>query len=271
MKIFAIRSDMDKSNRDLAYLLYYESEKRFYIELPDEANPWETPLLLSSFLKKGEKTVNSYWSLMWVRQRIIPADRQNLGLVLAENGLEEYDEFELLMLGNGRCAQDDYYLAPITERQLSNIFIERYEKKIEDVVPLRDKQLLVFFRNGKLKKVDVRAIVCDNARFSPIIQEQRLFDNVGIQVGGYGVSWGEQLCIADEVLYRHGIEVPLSLEDFRSYVTKRVVNTAEAIELLACTRQNMNDLVKRGKLTPIKQNQKNTLFLKSEILQRKWM
>ena len=59
MKIFAIRDESMPLQRDLAYLLYYEGEKRFYIELPDEADPWETPLLLSSFVKKGETTVNS--------------------------------------------------------------------------------------------------------------------------------------------------------------------------------------------------------------------
>ena len=109
MRIFAIKSEADISKKELAYLLYYEKERRFYIELPEEADPWETPLLLSSFIKRGEKTINSYWSLMWVRQRIIPSDRQNIGQVLKENGMEEYDEFKLLMSGQGRCAQDDYF------------------------------------------------------------------------------------------------------------------------------------------------------------------
>lgn len=45
---------------------------------------------------------------MWVRQRIVPPDRQNIGQILKANGLEEYDEFSLLMFGSGRCAQDDY-------------------------------------------------------------------------------------------------------------------------------------------------------------------
>ena len=86
MKIFAIRDESMPEQFDLAYLFYYETEKRFYIELPDDADPWETPLLLSSFVKKGEKTVNSYWSKIWVQQRIVPTDRQNLGQILKDNG-----------------------------------------------------------------------------------------------------------------------------------------------------------------------------------------
>ena len=100
MKIFAIKTD--ENEKTLAYLLYYEKEKSFYIELPDKADPWETPLILSSFAKKNITTVNSYWSKIWVQQRIVPSDRQNLGQILKENNLTEYDEFELLMLSGGR-------------------------------------------------------------------------------------------------------------------------------------------------------------------------
>ena len=101
MRIFAVKDD-DLSGKIVAYLLYYEMPKSFYIELPEDADEWETPLLLASFAKKGEHTINSYWSKEWVRQRIIPQDRQNIGQVLKENGLECYDEFDLLMLTMGR-------------------------------------------------------------------------------------------------------------------------------------------------------------------------
>lgn len=191
MKVFAIRDESGNRKKDLAYLLYYENEKKFYIELPEEADPWETPLLLSSFVKRGEKTINSYWSLMWVRQRIIPSDRQNLGQVLKENGLEEYDEFALLMLADGRCAQDDYYLVPLSEKDLPIELWERYQKRIEDVVPLEKGNLLVFFRDGLLKKVDVGKAVENDRRFLPILNRKDFFEKIGIQIGGYGVQWGE--------------------------------------------------------------------------------
>ena len=54
MKIFVIRNEEDKTRKNLAYLIYYEKDKRFYIELPDDADIWETPLILSSRLKRGE-------------------------------------------------------------------------------------------------------------------------------------------------------------------------------------------------------------------------
>ncbi len=72
------------------------------------------------------------------------------------------------------------------------------------------------------------------------------------------------------MLYDHGKDVPLSLKDFRRFVESRVVNTAEAAELLGCSRQNIEDLIRRNKLHPIKATSKNKLFLKSEIIQRNW-
>lgn len=59
-----------------------------------------------------------------------------------------YDEFDLLMLANGRCAQDDYYLVLAAESELPQSLTARFQKKVEDVVPLAHQTLLVFFRDG---------------------------------------------------------------------------------------------------------------------------
>ncbi len=269
MRIFQIKSEEDK--KTLAYLLYYEKEKAFYIELPDDADPWETPLILSSFAKKDITTVNSYWSRIWVQQRIIPSDRQNLGQILKENKLTEYDEFELLMLSGGRCAQDDLYLEEISENDISKEISRRFEKKIEDIVPLQNYSLLVFFRDGTIKKCSIKDFFFKNRVLETFLTINKdMFQLVKIQPGGYGICWEENMLVSDSELYDSGTEIPLSLLDFKEFVVHRVVNSAEAAELLDCSRQNINDLIKRNKLHPIKTSEKNTLFLKSEIMKRNW-
>lgn len=270
MRIFAIRAEHDPANTDIAYLFYYEQEKRFYIELPDDADPWNTPLILSSLLKRRERTVNSYWSKIWVQQRIIPADRQNLGQILKESGLDSYDEFQLLVLNEGRCSQDDYYIREISQDDLPKKFLDRLQYKVEDVVPLAGKSLLVFFRNGLIKRCELQTILASDHAFSPLLKNDAYFSEVGIQVGGYGVCWGDQLTISDRTLYEMGRVIPLSQEDFVTFVRQRIVTSAEAAELLQCSKQNIDDLVRRGKLHPIKTSPKSKLFLKSEILQRLW-
>lgn len=270
MKIFAIRDEAAEKQKDLAYLLYYEHEKRFYIELPQGADPWESPLLLDSFVKRNETTVNSYWSKLWVQQRIIPTDRQNIGEILRDNQLEEYDEYELLMLAMGRCAQDDYYLVPIDEKDLPEEIRKRFATRIEDVLPLEDYCLLVFFRDGTIRKCDLKKYFEKTKNFHVLLKKPEYFEHVQMQTGGYGVAWDVNISIPDSVLYRMGKIVPLTAADFRNFVLYRVVNATEAAELLGCSRQNIIDLTKRGKLHPLKTSDKNTLYLKSEILKRNW-
>lgn len=270
MKIFAIRDESDAKKKDLAYLFYYEVEKQFYIELPEDADPWETPLILSSFVKRKEKTVHSYWSKVWVQQRIVPPDRQNLGQILKDNGLKEYDEYDLLMLSMGRCAQDDCYLVPMKEEDLPEAVRSRFLKRVEDVVPLEEYHLLVFFRDGKIKKCSMRDIFQGDKRFGILLKQEELFYHVRMQTGGYGVSWDINMEVADTVLYHRGLDIPLSAADFKNFVAHRVVTAGEAAELLGCSRQNIDDLTRRDKLHPIKTGAKTTLYLKGEVLRRNW-
>lgn len=270
MKLFAIRDETAEVQKDLAYLLYYEAEKRFYIELLENADPWELPLLLDSFVKRNETTVNSYWSKIWVQQRIIPTDRQNIAEILRDNHLHEYDEFELLMLAMGRCSQDAYYLVPIDEKDLPKEIVKRFATRIEDVLPLEDYCLLVFFRDGTVKKCDMKKHFEETNTFHILLKKPEYFDHAQMQIGGYGVSWDVNMTVSDATLYRIGKKVPLTAADFRNFVMHRVINAAEAAEILGCSRQNIIDLTKRGKLHPVKTSEKSTLYLKSEILKRNW-
>ena len=270
MKIFAIRDESAPEEKDLGYLLYYAGDKRFYIELPKDADPWETPLLLSSLLKKGETSINSYWSKIWVQQRIVPTDRQNIGQILKKYHLSEYDEFDLLMIARGRCAQDDYYLTPISREQLPKEILQRFLTKIEDVVPLSSQNLLVFFSNGKVKKCSLGAYFTEHPQFGILLKNEAFFQNVKIQTGGFGVSWGENLMLSDQFLYDLSRIVPLSWEDFEHFVQLRVLTSAEAAEYLGCSRQYLAELRQKGKLHPIKVTGKSVLYSKSELSKMNW-
>ena len=118
MEIFAIRDAEIGGERDLAWLLYYPDEKTFRIEISEEIDEWEAPLLLSSFVRREQRTMDPESSSLWVELRIIPRDRQNLGMILRDNGLDEYDPYRLLILAEGRCAQDACYIVPIREDRI---------------------------------------------------------------------------------------------------------------------------------------------------------
>lgn len=59
-----------------------------------------------------------------------------------------------------------------------------------------------------------------------------------------------------------------SKEELAKFIASEVVDTSEAAELLQCSRQNLDNLVKRGKLTPIRSLSKTKLFFKEDILSR---
>ena len=66
-----------------------------------------------------------------------------------------------------------------------------------------------------------------------------------------------------------GTSVPLSLDDLCHFVQYRIVNASEAAAMLGCSQQNIDDLMRRDKLHPIRKDSKYKLFLRNEILQRK--
>ncbi|HHY72690.1 MAG TPA: DNA-binding protein [Bacillus bacterium] len=60
-----------------------------------------------------------------------------------------------------------------------------------------------------------------------------------------------------------------TVDEFKAYIANEVVNTAEASEILECSRQNISQLVKYGTLVPIKAFARDSIFLRSEIEQHK--
>lgn len=87
---------------------------------------------------------------------------------------------------------------------------------------------------------------------------------------GYGVTWGTIFLIPSKKLFEIGTTIDLSLDDFKSFAANRVINVNEACEILNCSRQNINNLIKRGVLNSIKSRGKSIALMKNEVIQRKW-
>ena len=268
MRIFAIKNEYENINEEVAYLLYYEKEKTFFIEIKEDIDPLKLPYICYHFRMKNEYTVNSYWSKEWVNERIVPRDRQNIGMILNESGLDEYDEFSLLLQMNGRCSQDDFYIKE--KKEIPEFIRERFEYKIEEVISLDKFNLLLFFRNGKVKKCDLSKFIFKNNKVNFLITNIELFNSMNLVCGGFGINFANNIFIQDKELYDLGGDIPLSKNDFKKIISFSIVNTKEACEILDCSRQNIDDLIKRGKINPVKEFDKNKLFLKSDIIKRNW-
>lgn len=108
MKKYAIKRN--NKNRVVAILNYDEEGKKYTIDIPENVTEKESPFMMALFLKKGIRHVNSEWSMRWVRSRIIPSSRQNIGEILRANGMKTYDEHMLLLKNEGRSCQDEFYI-----------------------------------------------------------------------------------------------------------------------------------------------------------------
>lgn len=272
MKAFAIRDASLDRTRDLAWLLYYENEQSFYIEIADDVNEWEAPLILSSFVKNNCRSVDAYWSSVWVEQRIVPRDRQNLGMILKKNKLDEYDPYKLLLLADGRCAQDDCYLVPIKKDALPEPLQQRLQETLCDVFQIQDKACF-FFRDGMIRSADSRELL-NLTGITPFAARERRrlaayqkgIDKLQLRDGGHAVTVNDRFDLSAGELRQAGSLVSLSVPDLHAYMQHALLDTHAAAQLLHCTRQNIQDLVRRGKLQPLLTLNNSFLFLRSDLM-----
>lgn len=65
------------------------------------------------FVRKGVYDVDDYWARRFVKERVIPPERQNIGSILRTIGAPYYTEFAILEYCGGRCCMDEFYLEEI--------------------------------------------------------------------------------------------------------------------------------------------------------------
>lgn len=101
-----------RNNRSKIFgvLNYDVRTKKYTIDIPEDVSENEAPFMMSLFLKKGIRSIDSDWSMRWVQSRIIPSSRQNIGEILRANDMRSYDEHKLLLKNEGRSCQDEFYI-----------------------------------------------------------------------------------------------------------------------------------------------------------------
>ncbi|TKI43426.1 DNA-binding protein [Bacillus mycoides] len=58
-------------------------------------------------------------------------------------------------------------------------------------------------------------------------------------------------------------------DDLIRFIQDEIVNTSEALEILGCSRQNLNVMVQKEKVKPIKEMSRDRLYFKEDILKSK--
>ena len=78
--------------------------------------------------------------------------------------------------------------------------------RIIDVKALEDFVVLAIFQNGVVKEYDVKILVNIFPQFLGLSKDIALFNTVKVDVGGYGISWTDELDLSAEEIWDNGVE-----------------------------------------------------------------
>lgn len=79
--------------------------------------------------------------------------------------------------------------------------------KIISVKPMENFILLVEFLNGIEKTYDVKSLYSVFPQFKVFETDKKLFGCVAVDIGGYGISWNDDLDLDAEDIWEDGVEV----------------------------------------------------------------
>ena len=102
--------------------------------------------------------------------------------------------------------------------------------KIKAVKPMENATLLVEFQNGTEKTYDMRILYPIFPQFEIFETDTELFNQVQVDMGGYGISWNDDLDLDAEDIWEDGIEIG----------KKKIDVVAELAESLIKARENAN-------------------------------
>ena len=76
---------------------------------------------------------------------------------------------------------------------------------IKSVEPLKDYILLTTFTDDTVKVYDVKPLFTDIGAFKSLQHTPGLFEQVKVDIGGYGVSWNDYLDLSCDEIWEKGI------------------------------------------------------------------
>ena len=265
MKIYEIFDE--ENNMSVGTLIYYVKSRTFDIELAEGLDEWTAPLLFAGLVKEGIVSIPRDLSATWVRERIIPAGRQNISSILNNCRLKEYDEMKLLEASQGRCSQDGLVIK--RQSELPDYVKERMAKNLCDCF-LQDKNtIIVIFNDDTVKMIDLKDLL-NISDMDKVIKNDKLKASVKLTPGGFAITFNDSIDVSARVLYEKGIRLPITKQTFIAFARNNILDTTESCELLGCSRQNLSYLVNEQIIDTVKSTGKSNLYFKGEVLKGLW-
>ncbi len=78
--------------------------------------------------------------------------------------------------------------------------------KIKNITPKENLIIIAEFENVIIKQYDIKKLL-DKIEVFNILKDKNIFNNVKVDVGGYGISWNEDIDLSAEEIWENGVEI----------------------------------------------------------------
>ena len=113
--------------------------------------------------------------------------------------------------------------------------------RIISVKPMDNMMLSVVFQNGIEKTYDISSLYDVFPQFRVLEKEKYLFEEVQVDVGGYGISWNDELDIDANSIWEEGTETGVRQEiDEMHLLADSLIRSREMVGL---TQKQLSDKV----------------------------
>lgn len=109
--------------------------------------------------------------------------------------------------------------------------------KIKSVRPLENSIILAVFQNGIEKTYDMRNLYPMFPQFEIFEKDKALFNQVQIDIGGYGIFWNDDLDLDAEDIWEDGIETGNKYEI--DVVAALAENLVKARDIVGMTQKQL--------------------------------
>ena len=113
--------------------------------------------------------------------------------------------------------------------------------RIISVKPIDNMMLSVVFQNGIEKTYDISSLYDMFPQFRILEKEKYLFEEVQVDVGGYGISWNDELDIDANTIWEEGTETGVRQQmDVMHLLADSLIRSREVVGL---TQKQLSDKV----------------------------
>lgn len=107
LKKYAIH---EENEPPVGYLYYDTETDLFELEVLEDINLYEMPAFMYFMRQYNKLRVKDDLARAFVKERLIPPERQNIAQILADLRLPYYDEVLMLEVMRGRCVMDEFLI-----------------------------------------------------------------------------------------------------------------------------------------------------------------